>query len=147
MAITPSGEAASCRGKLGADGRPPAHVVRSSVARTNPDEFLPLTQTTYYVLASLMDRPKHGYAILKDVEWRSQDTVHLGIGNLYTTLKRLLGQGLVERHTDEGVCGEQRKTYRVTGLGATVFREEFRRLRQMIGASPMLGADWRERLA
>lgn len=105
-----------------------------------PEEFLPLTQTTYYILASLIDGSKHGYAINKDVEWRSEGTIRLGIGNLYVALRRLLDQGLVEQAGEYEVEGRRRKTYRVAGLGETVFRAEKTRLRRMIAADPSSGS-------
>ena len=47
---------------------------------------LPLTETTFYILLSLAQGPRHGYAILKDVAALSDGRVTLGTGTLLGTL-------------------------------------------------------------
>jgi PadR family transcriptional regulator, regulatory protein PadR len=106
------------------------------------EDTLPLTQTTFYILASLIDGPKHGYAVSKDIEARSDGTVRLAIGNLYIALKRLLEDGLIERAGDQEREGERRKVYKITGLGETVFAAETQRLRQMMRAIPGATPAW-----
>ena len=110
----------------------------------NPADFLPLTQTTWCILASLSEEPKHGYAIIKDVERRSDGAVRLGIGNLYITLKRLMDDGLIERAGEREVQGERRKVYRVTGLGVRVVEAERERLLRMMQAAPRLSGQSQE---
>jgi DNA-binding PadR family transcriptional regulator len=56
---------------------------------------LPLTETTFFILLSLASEPKHGYAIMKEVETLSRGNVRLRTGTLYGAIKRLLrGAGL-----------------------------------------------------
>ena|ERR1700681_3374489 len=105
----------------------------------NIQRFLPLTQTTYYILVSLQEQAKHGYAVAKDVELLSDGAVRLGTGNTYLTLKRLLDQGLIERAEDEVQEGQRRKTYKVSEIGETVLYAEHRRLEQMVHAGSRLG--------
>ena len=40
--------------------------------RRNPDECLPLTPAMFEVLIALADGDKHGYAVLKEVERRTE---------------------------------------------------------------------------
>ena len=42
------------------------------------------------ILISLADQPRHGYALLKDVEALSGGRVRLSTGTLYGALRRLL---------------------------------------------------------
>jgi DNA-binding PadR family transcriptional regulator len=92
-----------------------------------PGSFLPLHPTTFYILASLVEGPKHGYAISKDIEERSDGETRIAIGNLYVALKRLLDDGLIEREpSDTGE--ERRKVYRITGLGSRVVHLEIDRI-------------------
>src|SRR4051812_42968175 len=106
---------------------------------TRAEIFLPLSPTNYYVLTSLIQEPKHGYAILKAVEDLSDGEIRPGIGNLYVGLRRLLDQGLIER---AGQCqqssGERRKVYRISGLGEMVLSAEQQRLRRMVQAARVL---------
>jgi DNA-binding PadR family transcriptional regulator len=70
------------------------------------------------ILVSLSDGPKHGYAIMTDVEAGSGRP--LGPGTLYAALSRLEDRGLIEALAPV----ERRRPYRLTGLGASVLREQ-----------------------
>jgi DNA-binding PadR family transcriptional regulator len=72
---------------------------------------------TLLVLTSLTDGPKHGYALIKDIEEMSG--VAFGPGTLYGVLARLEEEGLVEPLPAE----DRRHPYRITPRGATVLRE------------------------
>ena len=70
-------------------------------ARTrDPQSLLPLTAALLHVLLSLADSDKHGYAIIKEVQDRTNGEVTLGAGTLYSMLKRLLADGLVVESGD-----------------------------------------------
>jgi len=70
-------------------------------------------EPSLYILVSLSDGPKHGYAIMSDVEAISG--LPLGPGTLYAALARLEQRGLIEAL--EPV--DRRRPYRLTVLGAT----------------------------
>jgi DNA-binding PadR family transcriptional regulator len=75
-------------------------------------EFSPLSETTLYILVSLTHGPLHGYAIAKEVQALSKNRVILSVSTLYTTLKRLLEDGWIERvgeDPDPEDSGRQRK--------------------------------------
>ena len=83
-----------------------------------PSKRLGRTQDpTILVLTSLTGGPKHGYAIIKDIEQMSG--VSFGPGTLYGVLARLEEEGLVEPLAIE----DRRQPYRITATGATVLRE------------------------
>lgn len=60
-------------------------------------EELPLTETTFFILLSLSPKPKHGYAMMKDVESLSEGRIRLSTGTLYGAIKRLLEKGWIKR--------------------------------------------------
>ena len=70
------------------------------------------------VLTSLSSGPKHGYALIKDIE--SFAGVTLGPGTLYGAIAKLEQAGLVEALPGEG----RRKPYRITGRGAADLRAQ-----------------------
>jgi DNA-binding PadR family transcriptional regulator len=74
------------------------------------------------ILVSLSDGPKHGYAIMTDVE--SGTGRPLGAGTLYAALARLEERGLIEALPPT----ERRRPYRLTGVGETVLREQLEQL-------------------
>ena len=63
------------------------------------------------ILTSLADQPKHGYALVKDIEGFAG--VRLGPGTLYSALAKLEQAGLVEALPTE----ERRRPYRITVTG------------------------------
>ncbi len=105
-------------------------VTKRRAARP-PEAYLPLPPATFHILLALADGELHGYAIMKGVAARSGDTVRLGPGTLYGSLKRLLDAGLVEEtgeRADPERGDERRRYYRLTPLGLSVARAEARRL-------------------
>jgi DNA-binding PadR family transcriptional regulator len=75
-------------------------------------------EPSLYILVSLSEGPKHGYAIMTDVEEVSG--VPLGPGTLYGALARLERRGLIEGLEPE----DRRRPYRLTGLGATTLQAQ-----------------------
>jgi DNA-binding PadR family transcriptional regulator len=74
------------------------------------------------ILVSLSDGPKHGYAIMADVEAGTGKP--LGPGTLYGALARLEERGLIEALAPI----DRRRPYRLTGVGETVLADQLRGL-------------------
>ena len=102
---------------------------------------LPLTEATYFIMLSLSHEPRHGYAIMKDVQSLSEDHVVLSTGTLYGALKRLLKQGWITRVQEtedngrDGGSGRIRKAYTLTNLGRRVLEMEIARLQVLVDAA------------
>ena len=79
-------------------------------------------EPSLYILVALGDGPKHGYAIMTDVEEISGSP--MGPGTLYGALARLERRGLIEALEPE----DRRRPYRLTGLGATAIETQLERL-------------------
>lgn len=77
------------------------------------------------ILSSLADGPKHGYALMQDIEVFSG--VQLQPGTLYGAIQRLEQQGLIEPLAEEG----RRRPYRMTSRGATALVEHLKTQRQI----------------
>lgn len=95
---------------------------------------LPLTETSFFILLSLAAEPRHGYAIIKEVESMSRGRVVLATGTLYTALRRMLEDGWIERIEDGSSNGDgrERKLYRLTEEGRRVFSMEAERLQTLV---------------
>ena len=75
-------------------------------------------EPSLYILVSLASGPKHGYAIMVDVEEISGSA--MGPGTLYGALARLERRGLIEAlEPDEGGRPDRR-----SGLGETTVRAQ-----------------------
>lgn len=97
------------------------------------NENLPLSEAVFFILLSLLPGPKHGYAIMKDVETLSDARVNLSTGTLYGALKRLLRAGWVQRVEDKGDdSGRERKAYTLTQLGRGILQAESDRMQSLI---------------
>jgi DNA-binding PadR family transcriptional regulator len=81
-------------------------------------EFGRFAEPSIYILLSLSDGPKHGYAIMTDVARISG--LPLGPGTLYGALSRLEARGLIEALAPD----ERRRPYRLTGAGAIAVRAQ-----------------------
>ena len=77
-----------------------------------------MREPTYFVLASLLDGPLHGYAIIRRAAQLSGGRVRLATGTLYTALDRLSVEGLVEVLCVEIGAGWGRRSFGLTSWGA-----------------------------
>jgi DNA-binding PadR family transcriptional regulator len=87
-----------------------------------------LRPASYFVLASLLDGPLHGYAISTRAAELSEGEVRLTAGTLYGALERMAARGLVEVEREETVEGRLRRYYRITGGGRDAVVAEADRL-------------------
>ena len=98
-------------------------------------DLLPLPTATFHILIALADQDRHGYAVIQDVETRTNGAVRLSAGTLYRTLQRLLEQGLIvevdERPAPE-MDDQRRRYYRLTPFGREAAEAETTRLSMMI---------------
>ena len=94
---------------------------------------LPLSEAVFFILFSLLPGPKHGYAIMKDVQALSDSRVNLSTGTLYGALKRLLERGWVQRVNDgQDETGRERKAYVLTQLGKGILEAETTRMQSLV---------------
>jgi DNA-binding PadR family transcriptional regulator len=77
------------------------------------------------ILISLADAPKHGYAMLQDIE--ALTGARPGPGTLYGAIARLEERGLIERVSDDG----HRNPYRLTGRGLQALRARLAALEKL----------------
>lgn len=85
-------------------------------------EFGRFAEPSLLILVSLSDGPKHGYAIMQDVEQTTGRP--MGAGTLYAALVRLEELGFVEPLTPV----DRRRPYRLTAVGASMLAEQLRGL-------------------
>jgi len=96
-----------------------------------PQDFLPLSESVFQIMLSLMGVDRHGYGIMKEVEARTEGRLSLPPGTLYGAIKRLKHQGLiaeVAERVDPELGDERRRYYTITGLGQGVIRAEAARV-------------------
>ena len=83
-----------------------------------------MTEPAFFVLAALVDMPRHGYGIMGEVAALSDGRVSLRIGTLYGVLDRLATEGLVVPDREEPHDGRLRRYYRLTDRGRDALAAE-----------------------
>ena len=92
-----------------------------------PDGPGPLNQPAHHILLALGHDAKHGYAIMQDLAEHSGGRIRLLPGTLYSTIKKMLADGLIEecdppRGADS--TDARRRYYRVTKAGKRAVQAE-----------------------
>lgn len=96
---------------------------------------LPLSPAVFHILLALADEERHGYAIMRDIEDRTDGVIRVGPGMLYGSIKWLLADGFIEdapRRTRPG-DDPRRRYYRLTPAGRQLLRAEAARLESAVG--------------
>ena len=108
------------------------------MSKPDPRSLLPLTHLSYQVLLALADEHRHGYGIIKEVSARTDGEMELETGTLYTALKRLKDEGLIDivsRAQRPPGEDDRRRTYHLTPFGNKVLAAESRRLAALVGVA------------
>ena len=90
-------------------------------------EYLPMTETMYYILLSLCE-PRHGYGIFLHVKKITDGRVNLTAGTIYNSLSRLERDRLIAPHSQT----ERRKLYEIQQSGKAVLHAEHLRLEELV---------------
>lgn len=100
------------------------------------DPHQPLTPAVFHVLLALQEEPRHGYAIMQEVE--ATAGLVMGPGTIYGTLSRLEEAGLVaEAEAPADGADGRRRYWRLTPEGDAELRAEAVRI---AGLSDLLKA-------
>jgi DNA-binding PadR family transcriptional regulator len=97
-----------------------------------------LSRTAMYVLLAIGPEERHGYAIMREITRMTDGATRLGPGGVYTTIKRLLDDGLIEEsdeRPDLELDDQRRRYYRLTATGRAVAGAEVRRLETLVRAA------------
>ena len=90
---------------------------------TKFDELGRFADPSVLILTSLVEGPKHGYAIMTDVAGFSG--VSMEPGTLYGALARLERQGWIEPMA----CEARRRPYQITAAGQSVLAQQLESMR------------------
>ena len=96
--------------------------------------LLPLPTATFHILIAVSSEPRHGYAIIQDVEQRTSGALRLSAGTLYRSIARMVEQALIAETSKRPALDddERRRYYRITAFGTAVARAEMRRLTDLV---------------
>lgn len=88
-----------------------------------------LTEGVYLILISMLS-PRHGYAVMQNIEELTNGRVMLGAGTLYGAINTLLEKNWISAvgHSAES----RKKEYVITSTGKHVLQAETKRLSELI---------------
>lgn len=98
----------------------------------------PLTPSVLHILLALSTDERHGYGIMKQVEWESHGKVKMGPGTLYGSIGRMIEAGLIresEKRPDPAMDDERRIYYAITGAGQKALSAELDRYREVVAVA------------
>jgi len=87
-----------------------------------------LTDSVFYIMAALTD-PRHGYAVMSLIEETTKGTFVVGPASLYTIIKKLIAEQLIQIHDDSD---SRRKVYILTQKGRDILLQDIERRKGMI---------------
>ena len=102
------------------------HVVKRNEAESEKS----ISEQVLLILTSLAEQPRHGYALMQDIELLSGGRVRMSTGTLYGALRRLLEDSWIERFEQEDTSRDKR-AYRLTATGRRHLRLEVDRLKRL----------------
>src|ERR1017187_4432323 len=94
-----------------------------------------LSRDTFHILASLAGCDRHGYSILQEIAERTGGATLLSPSTLYSAIKRLLEEGLIqelEERPDPQHDDERRRYYRLTKAGRRAAIDEAKQLDKLL---------------
>jgi len=95
----------------------------------------PLPSAAFQILLALVGEDLHGYAIMRQVAEQTGNRIRLGPGTLYSSIRSLLENGLIEEldsQEDTGSGDERRRYYRLSSAGRKLARAEAQRLAEVL---------------
>ena len=96
----------------------------------------PLTEAVFYILLALR-KPNHGYGIIQEVQELTNGRLTLGAGTLYGAIQTLQKKDWIQIYSVD-TESRKKKEYIITDHGKEVFREEQRRLKELLQNSLLM---------
>ena len=99
------------------------------------NQYLPLTETTFYILL-VLTTPAHGYAIIQEIEKLSNGSVKVAAGTMYGAIENLLKLNWIEEIPSRE---KRRRVYQITDVGEKILTLEIERQKSLIKLSSEFG--------
>ena len=96
------------------------------------DHPVALRPVEVHILLSVVDRARHGYAILQEAEARTGGRPGFEIPTFYRAIRRLRDAGLIRAAAGDPDADERREYWAATRLGREALEAELERLEVMV---------------
>lgn len=98
----------------------------------------PLTESYYYILLCLHNKPNHGYGIMQDTVILSEGTVKIGSGTMYGATSNMMKKGWIRETESENSEDKRKRLYELTTEGKHILEQETIRLKRLVKASEIV---------
>lgn len=98
----------------------------------------PLTESYYYILLCLYNKPNHGYGIMQDTERLSEGAVKIGSGTMYGATSNMMKKGWIREIISQNPDDKRKRLYELTQEGRKVLEAEITRLKRLIDGAEMV---------
>lgn len=98
----------------------------------------PLTESYYYILLCLYNKPNHGYGIMQDTERLSGGAVRIGSGTMYGATGNMMKKGWIIEKVSEDPDDKRKRLYELTTEGKLVLEKEIARLKRLLDGSKIV---------
>ena len=98
-------------------------------------KFSPLPSAAFQILLALVGEDLHGYGIMRNVAQQTDGRMRLGPGTLYSSIRALLEEELIEEvdhPRDLSARDNRRRYYHLTSAGRRLARSEAERLADLL---------------
>ena len=102
------------------------------MTQRDPAALLPLSPPVFHILLVLGNEVMHGYAIMQELERRTDGKEMLLPGSLYATIARMVSEGLIEEVVQRRSSDGRRRYYRRTRYGRAVAQAEAMRMGRLV---------------
>ncbi|HKW03395.1 MAG TPA: helix-turn-helix transcriptional regulator [Vicinamibacterales bacterium] len=99
------------------------------MSRSTPVALRPVE---IHILLSVVDRPRHGYAILQEAEARTGGRPGFEMPTFYRAIQRLRTAGLIQAAAGDPEADERREYWQATRLGRQALEAELKRLEVVV---------------
>ena len=100
------------------------------------DDLLPLSAPVLHILLALGQDSLHGYAIMQAIEAKTGGKASVLPGTLYSTLNRMLDDGLIQEATERPEDDDRRRRYyHLTDFGRRVVAAEAERMAVLLNVA------------
>ncbi|MCQ2578371.1 MAG: PadR family transcriptional regulator [Treponema sp.] len=100
------------------------------------NKYQPLTESVFYILLALR-KPNHGYGIIQEVKELTDGRIVMGAGTLYGAIQTMEGKNWITVYSEE-TDSRKKKEYVITDLGRENFRQECKRLNQLLDHAKLM---------
>ncbi|QHI71166.1 PadR family transcriptional regulator [Aminipila terrae] len=100
------------------------------------DKNSPLTEALFYILLAVR-KPNYGYGIIQDVLEMTKGRLSLGPGTLYGAINSMVSKGWITLYSEDKES-RKKKEYLISDTGRQVFKEEVKRLEELVSNSKQM---------